>query len=362
MPLWLSPHHGERLWILDTRRRFVRVRTGTGAEGWVDATQLLTPEEMAQIRKDTATELALPSEGSAGVFEALNVHIDPSRVSPAFARIPEGGSVDVLAHKLVPKAQGPAKIPTFTVQRPQPTKRERKKKEVKVTFPLPRLAPPGPPPNLAELSRGRVEEPVHAAAKPAAAAAPVALESWTLIRTKDQQVGWVLSRNLMMSIPDEVAQYAEGKHITSYFSLGQVQDEEKGLKNNWLWTTAASQEDFDFDSWRVFLWNRRRHRYETSYRERDVEGYFPVHVDAADGTAGRRIFQLIMKDEDGRLYQRSYEFDGVRVHLTGKEPVTPDGQLPPSAGNGSPQAAPQGRSRWLKDWLSNFQRKLSPKH
>ena len=28
-----------------------------------------------------------------------------------------------------------------------------------------------------------------------------------------------------MAIPDEVAQYAEGKHITSYFELGAVRDD-----------------------------------------------------------------------------------------------------------------------------------------
>ncbi len=105
------------------------------------------------------------------------------------------------------------------------------------------------------------------------------MEDWSLVRTESNQVGWVLSHNLMMSIPDEVAQYANGKHITSYFDLGAVNDEKRGQKHNWLWTTASELQNFDFDSWRVFLWNRRRHRYETSYRQRDLEGYFPVEVD-----------------------------------------------------------------------------------
>ena len=104
---------------------------------------------------------------------------------------------------------------------------------------------------------------------------PVILEDWSLVRTKDNQIGWVLTRNLIMSIPDEVAQYAEGKRITSYFDLGAVHDELKGMKHNWLWTTSSAPLPYDFDAWRVFLWNRRRHRYETSYRQRDVEGYFP---------------------------------------------------------------------------------------
>ncbi len=101
------------------------------------------------------------------------------------------------------------------------------------------------------------------------------MEDWTLIRTKAGETGWVLTRNLNISVPDEVAQYAEGKRITSYFEIGSINDEEKGLKHDWLWTTLSGDDPVDFDSWRVFIWNLRRHRYETSYRQRDLIRLFP---------------------------------------------------------------------------------------
>ena len=44
------------------------------------------------------------------------------------------------------------------------------------------------------------------------------------MRNAAGQSGWVLTRRLFMSIPDEVAQYAEGKRIVSYFSLGETRD------------------------------------------------------------------------------------------------------------------------------------------
>ncbi len=329
--------HGERVSIIDVRRRFVKIRTDKGQEGWVDALQLLSPEQMDQIRRDTQRALAMPSEGAAGVYEALNVHIDPSRQSPAFARIPEGGSVAVLAHRLEPKATGPPKAPNFVFERPQPlTPRQRKQRASRNSAHLP---PPPPPPkapvNWQELSRERIdgaestadlkarrdEEAVEK--KTVELKKPVILEDWTLVRTKDKQCGWVLSRNLVMSIPDEVAQYAEGKRITSYFELGAVQDEQKGLKHNWLWTTSSRAESFDYDAWRVFLWNRRRHRFETSYRQHDVEGYFPVHVDPPDANAFGRAFELITKDDDGKFRRRAYLFDGARVHLTATEDYNP---------------------------------------
>ncbi len=341
--------HGEKVGIVDSRRRFVKVRTEKGDEGWVDSLQLLSPEQMAQIRRDTQHALSLPSEGAAGVFEALNVHIEPSRQSPAFARIPEGGSVAVLAHRIEPKNSAPAKPPNLVAERPQPLsrrqKRERQLRSSASRLPAPPPAPK-PPANWQELSAERIDGAQSTAEVQAnkdqadkekqssgkmalELKKPVILEDWSLVRTKDNQCGWVLSRNLVMSIPDEVAQYAEGKRITAYFDLGSVQDEEKGLRHDWLWTTSSGLQPFDFDSWRVFLWNRRRHRYETSYRQRDVEGYFPVHVDAADSNALGRTFELITKDDDGKFRRRSYAFDTSRVHLTGTEDYQPD-----AAGNG----------------------------
>ncbi len=99
--------------------------------------------------------------------------------------------------------------------------------------------PPKPPANWQELSAERIdgaestanikatEDKQAADKKTAELKKPVVMEDWTLVRTKDDQCGWVLSRNLAMSIPDEVAQYAEGKRITSYFDLGAVNDDEK---------------------------------------------------------------------------------------------------------------------------------------
>lgn len=318
--------HGERVYIVDVRRRFVKIRTDAGAEGWVDATELLSPEEMAQIRRERDQALALLPEGAATVYETLNVHLEPDRRSPAFAQIPEGGSVTVLGYRLAPKITGAPHMPSFAVEKPQPTVRKPRHEKRESSRLPPKPLPPGPPANWEELSSERVEtgaaynvqqKPV--AQKPAAPSKPVVVENWTLVRTKDHQCGWVLSRNLMMAIPDEVAQYAEGKRITSYFDLGAVTDEEKGEKHNWLWTTSSEPESYDFDAWRVFLWNRRHHRYETSYRQRDLEGYFPVHVEAPDANAFGRMFEIVTKDDDGRFRRRTYLFDGVRVHLTATE-------------------------------------------
>jgi uncharacterized protein YgiM (DUF1202 family) len=43
--------HGDRLDIIDVRRRLVRVRTENGKEGWVDANLLLSAQQMDELRK-----------------------------------------------------------------------------------------------------------------------------------------------------------------------------------------------------------------------------------------------------------------------------------------------------------------------
>ena len=51
------------------------------------------------------------------------------------------------------------------------------------------------------------------------------------------------------------------------------------VKNNWLWTTITKGgQPYDFDSFRVFVWSLRHHRYETAYIERNVVGHYPVEV------------------------------------------------------------------------------------
>ena len=318
--------HGDRVSVIDMRRRYVKVRSANGLEGWVDSLDLLSPQDMQRVQRDRTAALKLPSEGKARAYEALNIHLDPNRKSPAFTQIPEGAPVDVLARKLVPKQNEPPRS-TFTFEKPQPPKRRSKKERAakNASKMPPKPAPPKPPKdwqqvwgveNDAESPEADAREEAKSNVKNQKAAI---LESWTLVRTQSNDVGWALTRNLMMAIPDEVAQYAGGARITSYFELGAVQDEREGTKHNWLWTTADTLDPADFDAWRVFLWNRRRHRYETSYRKREIEGFFPVHVDPPDPTRFGRTFQIITKDDDDKLRKRSYLFDGTLVHLIATE-------------------------------------------
>jgi hypothetical protein len=367
--------HGDHLEIIDVQRRMVKVQTDKGAVGWVDSSQLLSAEQMDALKKRRAQESLLPAEATATAYEALNVHIDPERPSPAFAQIPEGGAVTVLGHKVVPKLTGAMRGQGIVISRPQTMSRKQKKeqKSASGSFKLPpKPAPPKPPDNWLALSAERIDggnEPeapkaVAPTSKPKAAAKadakPAVMDDWTLVRTKNNEIGWVLTRNLLMSIPDDVAQYAEGKNIVAFFDLGTVSDEVKGLKHNWLWATSARGNDFDFDSWRVFLWNTRHHRFETSFRQRDLEGYFPIRVTAPDPGSLSRTFSIITKDDDGKLRQRDYTFDGHLVHLANTQDYNPAAETAREAAalNTRDMAAKVKQPNWFKRQFTSIKRRL----
>jgi len=95
--------HGERLAIVRRRRRFVKVRTEKGVEGWTDTHLLLSSEQMEQLNQLAERARSLPSQGAATVYEALNVHTEPNRMSPSFYRVKEREPVDVVERDLIPR-------------------------------------------------------------------------------------------------------------------------------------------------------------------------------------------------------------------------------------------------------------------
>ena len=340
--------HGEKLEILEYKRRFVKVRTAQGSEGWTDNRQLLTPEQMAGLRRMAESASHYPSQGAASTYEPLNMHTEPNRGSPSFWQIPDTARVDVIGHKLSPRAQAPQATSPVARQPPKPPRRKSKEKAAQSKFAPPPLPPaPKPPDNWLELSVPREdgsEEIKPAAPKPEQKAAePVPMDDWNLVRTKDGKVGWVLMRALSMAIPDEVAQYAEGHRITSYFALGHFEGGDSD-KNDWLWTTITKGlEPYEFDSFRVFVWSRKHHRYETAYIERKVVGHYPVQVDNSGAVPK---FSLILEGDGGQLIRKTYTFEGYRVRMVDKEPYQVSKPAePPSQTVAVPaQPAPKERS------------------
>jgi SH3-like domain-containing protein len=304
-----SVHHGDKLEIVGQRRRWYKVRTANGIEGWTSDRELLDTAQMQRLRGLAAETNGLPSQGIATTFGGLNVHSEPSRQSPSFVQVKEHEKVDVIAHKVTERTAALEKR-ELVPPRPKPEKRSEKKAKEKAskTPAPPAPAAPEPPPDWLELSRQGDPKPETSDQAPRGP-----MDDWTLIRAENGQSGWVLTSGLYLAIPDEVAQYAEGHRITSYFSIGKIQDGAV-QKDIWLWTTSDGLgEDHDFDGYRVFTWSLRHHRYETAYIQRRERGFFPVIAKAGE-------FSVCLEGDDGSRVRKHYVLKDTSVRPAGVTP------------------------------------------
>jgi hypothetical protein len=332
--------HGERLQILQRRRTFFRVRTTGGVEGWADERQLLALSDMENLKRLATLAAKLPSQGAASPrYGDLRIYTQPSLGSPSFVTIKEKDRVDVLAHAVMPRS-ALQRTPLL----PKTPKKTVAKKKAKIPEypPVPMPAPPHPPADWVQLSKTESDEAAKEEAD-VAAAPPAPTDDWSLVRTADGQTGWTLTRRVNMAIPDEVAQYAEGHRIVSYFSLGTIRDDDR-QKDIWLWTTVGDgPHSYDFDSFRVFTWSLRHHRYETAYIERNLAGFQPVLLQQVDfaptgrsARAGKAAsagapeklpgFSICIQKKDGVRYRREYALLTNIVRSAGERPC----EAPPS--------------------------------
>jgi len=156
-----------------------------------------------------------------------------------------------------------------------------------------------------------------------------AMEDWWLIRDAQGRAGWVLGRMVDLDVPLEIAQYAEGQRFVAFFVLNQVQDEDKKVPQYLaMLTDSKDGQPFDFDKVHVFTWNVKRHRYETAYRERNLNGVLPVTVTHEDfGKEGDLpVFILRVKDDNGQVTERKYKLNTPmvrRVWAPGEVPAKP---------------------------------------
>ena len=95
--------NGDRLVVLEHGRRFFRVQTEKGEQGWIDEKAVATQDvfdafqALGQEHKDD------PAVASAVVRDEVNLHLKPGRETERFYRLVEGDKVQLLARATLPK-------------------------------------------------------------------------------------------------------------------------------------------------------------------------------------------------------------------------------------------------------------------
>ena len=261
-----SVKNGEAVQILGRDRRFARVRTSAGAEGWLEQRYLVSKQTYDAFQKLGEQVRGDPVQATAIAHNQTNIHLQPERDAEHLYQVDQGAKLSLL-------------------------------KRASSEKPLPGGAP------AKAAGVGKAGQPTIAA--------PV-MEDWWLIRDEPGNVGWVLARMLDVDIPLEIAQYAEGQRTVASFVLDQVTDNEKKIPQYLvLLTENKDGMPFDYNQIRVFTWNIKRHRYETAYRERNLNGVLPVTVSQEDfGKEGNLpVFVLRVKNDAGNATERKYKLN-----------------------------------------------------
>ena len=119
------------------------------------------------------------------------------------------------------------------------------------------------------------------------------MEDWWLVRDSKGDTGWLYSRMMDVDAPDAITRYAEGQRIVGAYVLTKVYDPEAEQedKNIPIYVTVMSPYKaglpYDFDQVRVFTWSVKKHRYETGFRDKNIEGYLPVTIKTATDPYGK---------------------------------------------------------------------------
>src|SRR5215471_711023 len=218
--------NGDRVEVLDRQRRFVKVRTASRLEGWMEQRYLVSQRTHDLLERLAEEHRNDPVQATGTTRNDTNMHLEPARDSEHLYQLATGDKLSIVGRATAEKQAEPAgKSPAKT------------------------------------------------------AGSKAVMEDWCLARDAQSRTGWVLARMVDIDVPLEIAEYAEGQRIQAFFELDQVEDSDKKVSEYLVLLSEPNDGmPFDYNQVRVFTRNVRRHRYETAYRERNLDGVFPVTV------------------------------------------------------------------------------------
>ena len=332
--------NGEKLAVLERARRAMRVKAPDGTTGWIEDTKVADQSVADEFDALKETHAKDPVIATATARDEVYLHVAPGRKADVFFRLIEGEGMSLLGRATVPKPLLPGQV-----------------------------AAPAPKPVSAPVKGAKAA----AFAAPSAPVEPV-MEDWWLVRTDKGDVGWIYSRMIDVTAPDALSRYAEGQRIVGAYVLAEVDDPASNIVNNGQPVTRVPEYvtvlspykaglPYDFDQVRVFTWNVHKHRYETAFREKNIEGYLPVKISTTKDPYGKSelaqqmlpTFQYRVLSADaplpvpdstgvihpGKTIEKTYRLEQTICHR-----ILPPGTPPPEEAHPMPvEKKEKGRKR-----------------
>jgi Bacterial SH3 domain len=296
-------HYGDRVDVMARRNDSVKVRTVSGAVGWVDARLLLEPALWQRSVKLLTAAKAMPVQAKGRTKVQTNLRVDPGRTQPRLYQFARGVPVEIVARTVADWVQ-------VSDERENKEAQESKKEDWFLVRGL-ATRPPG------EVSARSSES--NTTTQPGDQTIPIA--------------GWVVARFVELDLPDPVREGMASANVRpiAWFELNRV-DSASGVKPQYVvaGTRSAEGQICDFTVLRVYTWYEKRNRYETAFIENNLCGQMPIRLDK--GPKGEPEFRF--RQIEGVKEERVY-----RLTQTVVRRVRESGDMPRKAASNSAKVA-----------------------
>jgi hypothetical protein len=297
-------HYGDRVDVMARRNDNVKVRTVSGAIGWVDARLLLEPVLWQRTVKLLNAAKAMPVQARVRTKVQTNLRAEPGRTQPRLYQFGRGVPLEIVARSVADWVQ-------VSDERENKEAQETKKEDWFLVRGL-ATRPPG------EVSARTSES--NTTTQPGDQTVPIA--------------GWVVARFVELDLPEAVREGMASANVRpiAWFELNRVASP-SGDKPQYLvaGTRSAEGQPCDFTVLRVYTWNARRMRYETAFIENNLCGQMPIRLGKGPKGEPEFRFRQISGPKEERVY-RLQQTVVRRVHEPGDLPRKPGAA-------GSPKAA-----------------------
>jgi SH3-like domain-containing protein len=271
--------NGDKLKVLDHARHWVKVQTAKGEVGWIEEKTVVTEEQAADFQKLAAEHEKDPNVASGVVRDQVYMHIAPGVDTEHFYLLNEGDKLQLLRRATLEKTTAGASAIRAQRAIPQAAGTNAAKKD------LPANAAPAAT-VAAAIAKGK-------GTAPGSEPTPPVMQDWWLARDAAGHTGWLYARMVDVDAPDALTRYSEGQKFVGAYVLTKVHDEEApgGAADVPVYLTVLAPYKaglpYDFDQVRVFTWSIQKHRYETAFREKNIEGFLPVTLQSMKDPGGK---------------------------------------------------------------------------
>src|ERR1700728_5498392 len=108
--------NGERVEVLEREKRFSRVRTGSGIEGWIEQRYLADQATFDALQKLTQDNQSDPVQAPGVLRNETNLHVTPGRDTEHLYQLASGAKVAILKRATAEKQPGAAPLPRMATK------------------------------------------------------------------------------------------------------------------------------------------------------------------------------------------------------------------------------------------------------